>query len=130
MAGMRQILILALSLLVLAVVGCTGEEPIPNPGQDRSAASKEATDSANRAKEDAARPPTTPKGQPEPKPSSGGNPAAAEAIKDLKQVPPPPWVVNPPPKGQKPIYGLPLDIHIDVPPVPEKIAQPAPPLAK
>ncbi len=29
---------------------------------------------------------------------------------------------------QKPIYGLPLDIHIDAPKVPDSIARPSPPI--
>lgn len=41
-----------------------------------------------------------------------------------------PWVKNPPPRGQKPIHDLPLDIQIDLPTVPPEIARPSPPIPK
>jgi hypothetical protein len=71
--------------------------------------------------------------------AAAGKPAAAGAAKPARPVrspsqtarqrmSPPPWVVNPPPPGQKPIHSLPLQIYIDVPKVPQKLVGPSKPI--
>lgn len=54
----------------------------------------------------------------------------AEAPAAPLERPLPAWAKNPPPRGQKPIYDLPLDIQLDTPSVPAEIASPAPPIPK